>query len=234
MVRVKAPATLPAGYTFEALLNDDPDRPFICEVPEGGAIEGETFLTPVPNATDVSRIHAPTGKWKDGICDCFAYGACHPHLWCAFFCSKILMAQVMTRMNLTWLGEPGPRAATQNTFKVVIILLLSYWVYSTTLEIASLDYRPDNAPLYMMIMKAVGSILWIIWTTYSLCRTRQSIREQYSIPEQRCPGCEDFCCSFFCTCCTLAQMARHTGEYETYPGKCCTSTGLPEGAPFTV
>lgn len=144
------------------------------------------------------------------------------------------MAQVMTRMNLTWLGEPGPRAATQNTFKVVIILLLSYWVYSTTLEIASLDYRPDNAPLYMMIMKAVGSILWIIWTTYSLCRTRQSIREQYSIPEQRCPGCEDFCCSFFCTCCTLAQMARHTGEYETYPGKCCTSTGLPEGAPFTV
>jgi hypothetical protein len=32
MVRVKAPATLPAGYTFEALLNDDPDRPFICEV----------------------------------------------------------------------------------------------------------------------------------------------------------------------------------------------------------
>lgn len=32
MVRVKAPATLPAGYTFEALLNDDPDRPFTCEV----------------------------------------------------------------------------------------------------------------------------------------------------------------------------------------------------------
>lgn len=32
LVRVKAPATLPAGYTFEALLNDDPDRPFTCEV----------------------------------------------------------------------------------------------------------------------------------------------------------------------------------------------------------
>ncbi len=32
MVRVRAPATLPAGYTFEALLNDNPDRPFICEV----------------------------------------------------------------------------------------------------------------------------------------------------------------------------------------------------------
>lgn len=32
MVTVTAPATLPAGYTFEALLNDDPNRPFICEV----------------------------------------------------------------------------------------------------------------------------------------------------------------------------------------------------------
>jgi hypothetical protein len=32
MVYVTAPATLPAGYTFEALLNDDPDRAFTCEV----------------------------------------------------------------------------------------------------------------------------------------------------------------------------------------------------------
>jgi hypothetical protein len=32
MVYVTAPATLPAGYTFEALLNDDPDRSFTCEV----------------------------------------------------------------------------------------------------------------------------------------------------------------------------------------------------------
>jgi hypothetical protein len=32
MVRVRAPATLPGGYTFEANLNDDPNRPFICEV----------------------------------------------------------------------------------------------------------------------------------------------------------------------------------------------------------
>jgi hypothetical protein len=32
MVSVTAPASLPAGYTFEALLNDDPSRPFLCEV----------------------------------------------------------------------------------------------------------------------------------------------------------------------------------------------------------
>ena len=32
MVNVTAPSTLPAGYTFEAYLNDDKNRPFVCEV----------------------------------------------------------------------------------------------------------------------------------------------------------------------------------------------------------
>ncbi|MGK3734400.1 MAG: hypothetical protein ACI8RD_004293 [Bacillariaceae sp.] len=32
MVNVVAPSTLPAGYTFEAFLNDDKNRPFVCEV----------------------------------------------------------------------------------------------------------------------------------------------------------------------------------------------------------
>jgi hypothetical protein len=42
MVHVRAPANLPAGYTFEALLNDDPDRPFTCEVVRSIV----TFLSP--------------------------------------------------------------------------------------------------------------------------------------------------------------------------------------------
>jgi hypothetical protein len=32
MIHVTAPATLAAGYSFEALINDDPDRTFTCEV----------------------------------------------------------------------------------------------------------------------------------------------------------------------------------------------------------
>ena len=32
MIHVTAPATLPAGYTFEAFINDDPTKKFICEV----------------------------------------------------------------------------------------------------------------------------------------------------------------------------------------------------------
>lgn len=32
MVHVSAPATLPAGYTFEAEINGDPTKLFTCEV----------------------------------------------------------------------------------------------------------------------------------------------------------------------------------------------------------
>ena len=32
MISVTAPSTLPAGYTFEAFVNDDKQRPFTCEV----------------------------------------------------------------------------------------------------------------------------------------------------------------------------------------------------------
>jgi len=140
----------------------------------------------------------------------------------------------MTRMHLTWLGEPGPRVATQNTFRVVLILLLSYTVYSMALRYASNGFGEGNVPTYIIVMELVGVSLWGIWTVYSLCRTRQSIREQYSIPEERCHGCEDLCCTFICTCCSLAQMARHTGEYEAYSGQFCTETGLPGNAPYTV
>jgi len=234
MISVTAPATLPEGYTFEAYLNDDPSRPFICEVPEGGVEEGKTFLTPLPDTGDANRIKAPTGKWKDGLFNCFSLGVCHPSLCCAFFCTRIAMAQIMTRMSLTWLGEPGQKVATQNTFKVVVLLVVAYMIYSTSLEVASMDYGPGNTPIFILVLKSVGSFLFTVWSLYSLCRTRQSVRRQYSIPEEHCHGCEDLCCSFFCTCCTVAQMARHTGEYETYPGVCCSTTGHPPGTPLTV
>jgi len=144
------------------------------------------------------------------------------------------MAQIMTRMSLTWLGEPGQRVSTKDTFKVVIMLLVAYTIYSSALEFASIGYNVEDVPVAITVMKSVGGFFFSVWSIYSLCKTRQSVRRQYSIPEERCMGCEDLCCSIWCTCCTLSQMARHTGEYETYPGVYFSTTGHPEGTPLTV
>ena len=144
------------------------------------------------------------------------------------------MAQVMMRMQLTWLGEPGPIISTKNTFKVVVVLVVAYIVYSTALEIASEISDVPNVPVFIPVLRIVGSVLFSIWALWSLCMTRKNARARFSIEEQRCQGCEDVCCAFFCTCCTVAQLARHTGEYETYRGVCCSQTGHPVGTPLVV
>lgn len=112
------------------------------------------------------RIKAPTGKWKDGLFDCFALGVCHPHLCCAFFCSKIAMAQIMTRMSLTWLGEPGQRVATRNTFKVVLILVVSYLIYCASLVVGTISYSAEELPIFIIVLKTVGGFLFGLWSLY--------------------------------------------------------------------
>jgi Cys-rich protein (TIGR01571 family) len=159
--------------------------------------EGQSFLAPVPPSASKVRIEAPTGKWKDGLFDCFKYGVLHPHLWCALCCTRLAMAQIMTRMQLTWLGEPGALVATKNTFKVVVILIASYICFTTAIELGTLEYTDADVPMYIVITKLVVSSLFSMWSIYSMCRTRQSVRARYSIPEERCVGYEDCCMSFW-------------------------------------
>lgn len=87
-----------------------------------------------------------------------------------------------------------------------------------------------DAPAGAIIIHYLTEIVEMLFMLYILittCRARRSVREQYDIPETTCKGCEDCCCSFWCQCCTTMQMMRHTADYETYPGSCCTETGLP-------
>lgn len=236
MVHVTAPASLQAGYTFEAEINGDPDKVFTCQVPQGGVTEGQVFLTPLPLTFDGLRLRAPVGHWKDGLCDCCALGVCHPTLWCALCCTQIAMGQIMSRMQLTWLGEYGPIASTANTFRVVVLLVASYYAYSTCLLMAELPYATQGVPTptSIAVLKFVGSFVFSVWAVYSLCRVRENVRARYQIPETRCAGCEDLCCSLWCSCCVTSQMLRHTGEHETYPAVCCTRTGHPPGTPIVV
>ena len=58
-------------------------------------------------------------------------------------------------------------------------------------------------------------------------RARKEIRREFNIPALRCGRYEDFCISFWFLSCTMAQMGRHTADYDTYRAACCTDTGLP-------
>lgn len=152
------------------------------------------------------------------------------------------MAQVMTRMRLTWTGESGWYRPTLRTYKCVVTLVLSYMTLMVTLIVLQ-EYMHEYAPAkvrkllreFIPVIVMVTTVFFSVWAFYSLCMTRENVRVRLSIRQKPffC-GCEDLCCSVCCTCCTVAQLARHTGDYETYPASCCGESGHASKGPLFV
>eukprot|EP01083_Nonionella_stella_P105737 304336_1 len=244
-LEVRAPATLPEGYTFEVEING---HTFPVKVPVGGVEEDQVFNVPFPAGSDtgyaaaaIPRTSVPVGHWKDDVFDCCTLGCIHPVLWNACCCPMVLLGQVMTRLKLTWLGNEGEDAPGQaaSTFCIMLGITIFYQVVNQILafmQVASLDKYGQPTDSYFTFL--YGRLIFIqtiaIFLMILVCKTRQRIRNKYSIPEQSCNGCEDCCCAYWCGCCTIAQMARHTAEYEIYAGVCCSETGMPPHAPSIV
>ena len=87
--------------------------------------------------------------------------------------------------------------------------------------------QPTYLAFACVMVRSLVGLAVSLFTLILMCKTRRHIRNKYSIPQETCNGCEDCCCVYFCTCCTLSQMARHTADYETYRAACCSETGLP-------
>lgn len=227
-VWVIAPANLPGGYRFEAQLDD---RKFLATVPPGGVVKGQTFLT---EYRDLDRIvmSVPVGKWRDGICDCFAAGICHPMLLTTFICPLLSLGQIMTRSRLTWTGSSGPLVETRMTYTSMWIILLSY--VALNIVFIALPLTKENPFMTEddeIDWMEVGPILGInvCFMLYSLCtitRARTSIKDKYAIPNGVCGDVEDCCCAMLCQPCAICQMGRHTADFDTFRGVCCSSTGL--------
>ncbi|KAL9180871.1 hypothetical protein ACHAXT_011324 [Thalassiosira profunda] len=241
-LEVVAPATLPEGYTFEAEANG---HAFTVKVPVGGVEEGQRFSVPFPAGANgysgaaIPRASVPVGHWKDGLCDCFRHGIIHPALWNAWCCPLVLVGQVMHRLKLTWLGGEGSAAHTAATFRICLCITIIYKAFDQVIKYLPLAFvdaygRPTTEYVEIVYLRVLLSILFFLFVMVLVCRTRRQIRDRYSIPEQQCRGSEDCCCAFWCTCCTVSQMARHTADYETYAGLCCSETGMPAHAPSIV
>jgi Cys-rich protein (TIGR01571 family) len=130
-----------------------------------------------------------------------------------------------------------------STFKTALFIWLLFLLVDHGLTVVYNAYlsplrRRDGKdvvlpPILYVIMtvRATWHIVFAMYLIVATMKTREFIRNKYSIPEQNCAGCEDCCCSFWCSCCTIAQMARHTADYDTYRAAACTETGLPRNAP---
>jgi len=220
VIKVLAPSNLPGGHKFQTrhdgMLYD-------VVVPPGGVKKGHVFDHQLlPLGTPLS------GEWRDGLFDCFRNGPCHPMVLMSAFFPIIAIAQVMTRMKLTWKGEyGGSPEEIGSTYMKLVRIYLAFLITSVAYNIAfpsSSDGMPATG-LIPFLYQVYSITIWV-YTIIVISRTRSIIRAQNSIPEKNFSGCEDVVCATFCHCCTIAQLGRHTANYDAVKATFFTSDGV--------
>lgn len=196
--------------------------------------------------------NAPTGHWRNGLCGCCKFGPCHPIFLLACCIPQVLLAQVMTRMKLVrsiineeyddeyltmifkfqdYLAQPGGAMDEwKKTYKRIWIIIIVYYILqfiSTPPTQFDESGIPIPAGFKESLVSNLISLAFGLYSIFILAKTRAYVRERYSIPEQRCIGCEDIVCATCCGMCTVAQIATHTADYDLIRADCFSNTGLP-------
>lgn len=234
VVEVIAPATLSAGYTFDAMVDG---RVLTVVVPRGGVSEGQIFeaQTRAPLDESPEFLSVPQGFWKDGLFDFCRFGPKHPSICLAFWCPLVALGQITTRLGLKWDGEPATKPSQiRFTFNLFVLLTVVH-----------------------MFLRSWPTLIFATYVVLVVARVRSHMRRRYDLPpttkglvrhdDPMWGTCglgggfsedryvvEDYCLPLVCLPCTISQMSRHTAMYETYEGVYCSSTGLPPHVPLVV
>lgn len=139
----------------------------------------------------------------------------------------IALHQILSRVQMDGTGYRivTIKSRTRVLFVVwlVFLLILIHVIYVAFFIVGS----PDEESILIATIPLIGmDCFLLLYGVYMVAKTRRQVRSEYDIPELRCKGYEDCCMAVFCTCCTIAQMGRHTADYETYRAYCCSDTGL--------
>jgi Cys-rich protein (TIGR01571 family) len=197
--------------------------------PQGGVKEGQLIRVPF------QKDHfEETKRWKDGLFACFRYGIFHPSLWNALCCPELLLSQLLTRLNMTWLAEREERSSP--TFRRITFLFIALYLVdkllSPPLSELKLDgrggvsYEPSPSTMFKELFLFCLSIPMSIYSFIVLIKLRAAVRNKNGIRTGMFGHLEDFWCVCCCHCCIIAQMARQTADYEQEPASCCSKNGL--------
>ena len=98
--------------------------------------------------------------------------------------------------------------------------------------LSSHNIFPSSLFYYYCTVYLIG----FVWMVVALTLTRNRMRKQYQIPGSCCGDSplDDCCCAFWCQCCVVLQMHRHTHDEKAYGYNITSKTGLDEGAPEIV
>ena len=143
---------------------------------------------------------------------------------CLQWVSQVALAQVMTRLKLTWIGRPGSAFQSRETFKMA----QSFTAFLLALNTILISTAVLNVQVFGAL-PVLNIVLGLILNGGCLCcyfvlvfRTRAYFRKQFGIPESSFFCSEDIMMSLACSSCVVMQMGRHTARYELYQASCCT------------
>lgn len=191
------------------------------------------FSPALQNFLPLQSDSAIPGRWKHGLCNVCQYGMCHPSCCQACCCVPLAAGQVLTRLGVPWYNRKGPRL-----FQFLLVVCGAFWITRVFffLLIAFLDpnidstewIEPGSAYYTVIVIDDSLALIYFAFSIYLLRYARQRVRQRHAISEgDACPaGCEDTCCSLFCSCCVASQLLRQSTDYTVAPARCCTEHGL--------
>lgn len=136
----------------------------------------------------------------------------------------------MTRTGLDWQAKPANKFVSSLSCTNMTVVFF-FWIAmnaSAALMFVVRWQRGQDLEVDFYAPIVALNVLFLFYLLKLVKNTRAVIRDKYQIPENTCIGCEDCMCATFCMSCTICQMGRHTADFDTYSGTCCSSTGLPE------
>jgi Cys-rich protein (TIGR01571 family) len=157
--------------------------------------------------------------------------------------------QVIRRLNFNWCGRPAVNVAqSARAFKLLLWITIFHWVMFGILYVTvmALDpnvkadgqvidtenyIEPTGFEAFVIFWYNIFKYPYFLLTIIVLWNLRVALRDKYGIPGSE--G-EDFVCACCCPCLIAGQMLRHTTDYDVYPSRVCSETGLPDTAPSIV
>merc|ERR1712113_653437 len=97
-----------------------------------------------------------------------------------------LMAQVLTRMKMNWLGNYAPASEYRATFNIIVFLFVGFWVFQSIFTPSSIkcDYDDEEevkcltesaSTWQQTVYNAVAFLFWL-YTLVVLAKVRRAVR----------------------------------------------------------
>ncbi|KAG7396875.1 hypothetical protein PHYBOEH_001632 [Phytophthora boehmeriae] len=186
-----------------------------------GAIELDTPRTVEVTAGD----GIATGAWAAGLFDCF--DNCVPNCFMVTFCPCVALAQLSTRLGVASYRTVLGLLLMVAALEIAVFTLIWTSDGDDLADSESYNYRwqhhHDSSDGVLNGTFVVATLFIQVMLFLYVWQLRAKTRSRFQLPGNMASDCLS---SWFCSCCTVAQLRTHVRCYQ--PGNCAF------GAPDTL